>query len=97
MVIIGVDEESGDAHGYFSVRDDDDDYVGYLLADGVRLRSEPSLSSSSKILELMYINEMVTIHGFLQNSDGDWYYITRDKTDTKGYVYTKYIMPVGAC
>ncbi len=95
LVITEIDEESGDAHGYFSVRDDDDDYVGYLLADGVRLRSQPSLSAT--ILELMYIDEMVTIHGFTKNSDGDWYYITRDKTDTKGYVYTKYVMPVGAC
>ncbi|MCH5248277.1 MAG: SH3 domain-containing protein [Lachnospiraceae bacterium] len=93
LVITGVDKESGDAYGHFSVRSDGT--PGFVNGDGVRLRSKPSLSSTT--LEYMYSNEEVTIHSGSNNADGDWYYITREKTKTKGYVYALYVIPYPNC
>lgn len=87
LVITGVDEESGDAHGYFSVSRYD--MVGVVNADGVRFRTRPSLSAT--VLGKMYYDEMVTIHNYIQNEEGDWFQITRDDTLQEGYVYAKYI------
>ncbi len=87
LVITGVDEESGDAYGHFSVRRNE--IYGFVTADGVRLRSQPSLKAT--VLELMYFDEMVTVHNFVDNDDGHWIYVTRDDTTTKGYVYAEYI------
>ena len=93
LVITGVDEESGDAYGYFSVSSYD--MLGVVNADGVRLRSEASLKS--KVLELMYYDELVTIHNSVRNDEGKWFYITRDDTGTNGYVFSTYIEQIPGC
>lgn len=87
LVITGVDEESGDAYGHFSVRRYD--MVGLVNADGVNFRTRPSLKAT--ILGTMYVDEMVTIHEYIQNDEGNWFQITRDETQQEGYVYAKYI------
>lgn len=93
LEITEVDEESGGAYGHFSVRYRVD--TGYVNANGVRLRSQPSLSAT--ILELMYFNDVVYIHNFEYNSDGSWIHITRESTTTEGYVYAMYIDLETAC
>lgn len=87
LVVTGVDEESGDAYGHFSVRSSE--LLGLVNANGVRLRSRPSLSAT--ILELMYYDDVVIIHEFLDNAEGKWVHVTRDDTTTEGYVYAIYI------
>ncbi len=92
LVITGVDEESGDAYGHFSVRSD---IYGFVNADGVRLRTRPSLSAT--ILGEMYCDDLVIIHEFIHNEEGDWMRITRDEPQQEGYVYAIYVDPYPYC
>lgn len=92
LVIAGVDEKSGDAYGHFSVRSK---RIGRVDAEGVRLRTRPSLNAT--ILGNMYMDEWVTIHDYIYNDEGEWLYITRDDTQQKGYVYRIYIDEIPPC
>lgn len=93
LVITGVDEESGDAYGHFSVRRTD--MFGKVNADGVYLRTRPSLNAT--ILGSMYIDEWVIIHDYIQNDEGNWFQITREEPQQEGYVYAIYIKQVPNC
>lgn len=93
LVITGVDEKSGDAYGHFSVRRND--MLGLVNADGVHLRTRPSLNAT--ILGNMYIDEWVIIHDYIQNDEGNWFQITREKTGQGGYVYAIYIEEIPPC
>lgn len=61
--------------------------VGIVNGDGIRLRSQPSLSST--VLETMYKGEVVVID--YSQSNGSWYKVTRQKTGRSGWVTKTYI------
>lgn len=61
--------------------------VGIVNGDGIRLRSQPSLSST--VLETMYKGEVVVID--YSQSTGSWYKVTRQKTGRSGWVTKTYI------
>lgn len=60
---------------------------GIVNGDGIRLRSQPSLSST--VLETMYKGEVVEID--YSQSNGSWYKVTRQKTGRSGWVTKTYI------
>lgn len=63
---------------------------GTIIADGVRLRTNPSMSAA--ILELMYVGEKVWINKNQDNiTDSSWIYVQRIKTGTCGWVYSNYV------
>lgn len=61
--------------------------TGHVVGDGVKLRK--SASSSGTVLELMYYGEVVKVDK--SKAVGNWYYLTRSKTGTKGYASKDYI------
>ena len=61
--------------------------IGIVSGDGVRLRAQPSLSST--VLETMYKREVVVID--YSQSNGTWYKVTRQKTGRSGWVTKTYI------
>ena len=61
--------------------------IGIVNGDGVRLRAQPSLSST--VLETMYKREVVVID--YSQSNGTWYKVTRQKTGRSGWVTKTYI------
>lgn len=62
---------------------------GEVNGDGVRLRN--TASTSGTVLEVMYDGEQVCIDK-TKNSNSGWYYVTRIKTGTKGWVSKQYIV-----
>lgn len=64
---------------------------GDIVDNGVRLRKAPNTSST--VLELMYEGEYVYIDykTSFSGSNGTWFYVTRIKTGTKGWVNRDYV------
>ncbi len=63
-----------------------------IVGDGVRLRSEPS--STSTVREVLYYGEDVILNvaASTMYSDGTWLYVQRVKTGTWGWVSAQYVL-----
>lgn len=89
LVISETDNSSETAIGYLYPKAAyRSNIYGDVVADGVRLRSAPSLSAT--VLELMYCPERVLVD--LSKGGSEWYYVQRiETTKTWGYVSIEYV------